>query len=160
MSDNNFEYVRQHYGVPACRGRRVVAYGKPGVITTDFGHHIGIVLDEDVKRQPGRYHPMDGIVYGEMTDKLPKPPRRTKWDRYYDEEWTCEFHEFLGINRPHREQRYRDGQRQYRMYRTREGFSWSSRDVEGEWSPTAALAKASYKAALKLHRAELREQAA
>lgn len=51
----DFDYVRQHYGVPACRGRRVVAYGKPGVITTDFAHYIGIVLDEDAKRRPGRY---------------------------------------------------------------------------------------------------------
>ncbi|WP_146024550.1 MULTISPECIES: hypothetical protein [unclassified Pseudomonas] len=47
--------------------------------------YIGIVLDESTKRQPGRYHPVDGIEYGEMADGLPKPPRRTNYDRYYDE---------------------------------------------------------------------------
>ncbi|MEG1082303.1 MAG: hypothetical protein RSE44_27570 [Pseudomonas sp.] len=149
------EYVQQYYQVPACIGRRVIAYGKPGVITADFGHYIGIVLDDSTKRQPGRYHPVDGIEYGEMAGQLPKPPRRTNYDRYYDEEWTCDFHEYLGINRPHREQRQHEGQRQYRMYRTRSGYDWSyDRDIEGEWCPTAALAKASYKAALSKRKAD------
>lgn len=152
------EYVQQYYQVPACIGRRVIAYGKPGVITADFGHYVGIVLDESTKRQPGRYHPVDGIEYGEMAGALPRPPRRTNYDRYYDEEWTCDFHEFLGINRPHREKRRHDGQWQYRMYRTRSGhtaYDWSSdRDVQGEWSTTAALAKASYKAVLSKRKAD------
>lgn len=145
------DYVVQYYGVPAAIGRRVVAYGKPGIIVADRGHYIGVTLDDDPKRHVSNYHPVDGIEYGEMADKLPKPPRRTNYDRYYDEEWSCAFHEFLGVNRPHREQRVLDGRKQYRMYRTRCGYSWSfaDRDVEGEWQPTAALAKASYKAALK-----------
>lgn len=89
-----------------------------------------------------------------MVDKLPKPPRRTNFDRYYDEEWNCDFHEYLGINRPHREQRWHEGRRQYRMYRTRSGYGWScDRDVEGEWATTAALAKASYKVALNKRKA-------
>ncbi|WP_416425388.1 hypothetical protein RAM80_06410 [Pseudomonas sp. App30] len=65
------EYVQKYYGVPACIGRQVIAYGKPGIITADFGHYIGIVLDGSTKRQPGRYHPEDGIEYGEMAEKLP-----------------------------------------------------------------------------------------
>ncbi|MBB4055112.1 hypothetical protein FHY08_001044 [Pseudomonas koreensis] len=35
---HNCEYVRQHYQVPAEIGRRVIAYGKPGVILADRGH--------------------------------------------------------------------------------------------------------------------------
>lgn len=148
------EYVQQYYQVPACIGRRVIAYGKPGVITDDFGHYIGITLDETTKRHPGRYHPIDGIEYGEMAETLPKRPRRTNFDRYYEEEWNCDFHEFLGINRPHREKRKHEGQWQYRMYRTRSGYEGSrDRDVEGEWCPTAPLAKASYKAALSKRKA-------
>lgn len=150
-----FDYVRQHYGVPACHGRRVIAYGKPGVITTDFGHYVGIVLDEDVKRRPRRYHPEDGIVYGEMATALPKPPRYTNFDRYKDEEWDCEFHEFLNINLPDFETRGRWPKYEYRMYR-RDRTGYSYRDVEGEWAPTKKAAKASYKAALKM----LREPAA
>ncbi|EJN31888.1 hypothetical protein PMI35_01169 [Pseudomonas sp. GM78] len=155
---HNCAYVRQHYQVPAEIGRRVIAYGKPGTITQDFGHHIGIVLDEDEKRHACHYHPVDGIEYGDMADKLPRPPRKTNYDRYYDEEWTCDFHEFLEINRPHRERRIVDGQRQFRMYRTRSGYKWScDRDVQGEWFPTAVEAKASYKEALKQHREYLRD---
>ncbi|NCG54470.1 hypothetical protein [Serratia fonticola] len=37
-----FEYVCQHYGVPACLGREVTAYGKAGIIVKDLGHHIGV----------------------------------------------------------------------------------------------------------------------
>ena len=39
------------------------------------------------------------------------------------------------------------------MYRTHSGYKWScDRDVQGEWSPTALEARASYKAALKQYR--------
>lgn len=60
----SFEYVNFHYGVNACVGRRVVAYGEPGTIVKDFGHYIGVVLDSAPHSSPGRYHPTDGIVYG------------------------------------------------------------------------------------------------
>ncbi len=32
-----FEYVCQHYGVPACLGREVMAYGQAGIIVKDLG---------------------------------------------------------------------------------------------------------------------------
>ena len=51
----NFEYVRQHYSVPACIGRRVVANGKPGTIVEDRGHYIGVMLDGE--RRVGSHHP-------------------------------------------------------------------------------------------------------
>ncbi|QTP13418.1 hypothetical protein [Serratia symbiotica] len=38
-----FDHINTHYGVNACIGRRVIAYGKPGTIVKDFGHYIGIV---------------------------------------------------------------------------------------------------------------------
>lgn len=147
------DYVVQHYRVPAAIGRRVIAYGKPGIIVKDCGHHIGIALDEDPKRRVGHYHPVDGIEYGEMADKLPKRPKRTNWDRYRDDEHPGEFHEYLCINRPHREQRKTNGKRQYRMYRTDNGYSFGWREIQGDWHDTAAQAKASYKDALKARRA-------
>jgi hypothetical protein len=68
-----------------------------------------------------------------MAEALPKPPRRTNFDRYYEEEWNCDFHAFLGINRLHREKRKHEGQCQYRMYRTRDGReSAYDRDAVGE----------------------------
>lgn len=43
----NCEYVRAHYNVPAEIGRRVVVDGKPGIITSDRGHYIGVNFDAD-----------------------------------------------------------------------------------------------------------------
>lgn len=146
------DYVVQYYGVPAAIGRRVVAYGKPGIIVADRGHYIGVTLDDDPKRHVSNYHPVDGIEYGEMVDKLPKPPRRTNWDRYNDADYSGEFHEFLGINKPEFEQR---GDWRNREYRMRRWAGWYSHiDVQGDWAPTMKAAKASYKAALKAYRAE------
>ncbi len=159
------EYVQKHYGVPACIGRRVIAYGKPGIITTDFGHYIGIVLDGSTKRQPGRYHPEDGIEYGEMAEQLPKPPRRTNYDQFEEDDTGLYFHEWLGINIPKYEKRggygdwHHKGPVQYRMYRYARPWDFAYRDVEGGWAQTMKAAKASYKEALQKHRAELRTQA-
>lgn len=150
---NGCDYVRQHYGVPACIGRRVIAYGKPGIIVKDCGHHIGIALDDDPKRRVGHYHPVDGIQYGEMADKLPKPAKRTNWDKFIDDDIDIDFHEWLGINKPRFEWRGR-APYEYRMHRYNTG-PYTSR-IEGEWAPTKKAAKASYKEALKKHRAELR----
>lgn len=47
---HNCEYVRKHYQVPAKICRRVIVYGKPGVIPADRGHYIGVLLDEDPRR--------------------------------------------------------------------------------------------------------------
>jgi hypothetical protein len=102
-------------------------------INAERRNHIGITLDESTKRHPGRYHPVDGIEYAEMAEALPKPPRRTNFDRYYEEEWNCDLHAFLGINLPHRGKRKHEGQCQYRMYRTRDGReSAYDRDAVGE----------------------------
>jgi len=60
------QYVRQYYGVPACIGRRVTCYGKPGIIVEDRGNYIGVTLDEQKPGTVRNYHPTDGIVYGEM----------------------------------------------------------------------------------------------
>lgn len=144
-----FDYVNQYYGVNACVGRRVVAYGKPGVIVEDFGHHIGIVLDDQPMDEPGRYHPIDGITYGEVVEytppKLSSRKQRSKLN-YRDfnrADYGHEFHEWLGITKPEFESDYSGN---YRMSR----WVWSrGRDVKGEWCATKKEAKASYKEALR-----------
>lgn len=154
------EYVQQHYQVPACIGRRVIAYGKPGTITEDHGHYIGITLDESTKRRAGRYHPVDGIEYGDMVEKLPRPARSSNYDKFLDEDIDCYFHEFLCIIKPEVEMRggcreWRDGgfhhvPREFRMYRKTSALDYLARaSVTGEWCSTMKEAKASYKAALK-----------
>jgi len=150
------DYVARHYGVPAAIGRRVIAYGKPGIIVADRGHYIGVTLDDDPKRHISNYHPTHGIEYGDMAEKLPKPRRRTNFDEFEDSDCGLYFHEFLGINMPRYEDRGGWRDREYRMYRRQYSYSGSYRDVEGEWAPTMKAAKASYKAALKTYRASLR----
>lgn len=61
-----FKYIRDYYRVPACIGRKVVCYGKPGIITADRGQYIGVTLDTDKPSRISNYHPVDGIEYGEM----------------------------------------------------------------------------------------------
>ena len=51
------DYIRKTYGVPAKRGMRVIAYGKPGVITSAHGPHLMIRLDD--YKHPRPYHPSD-----------------------------------------------------------------------------------------------------
>lgn len=60
------KYVREYYGVPAEIGRRVIAYGKPGIIAADRGNYIGVTLDSEKPGTVNNYHPVDGIEYGEM----------------------------------------------------------------------------------------------
>lgn len=68
----SLDYVRSYYGVPAKRGMRVIADGKPGVITSGDGAHIRIRLDGE--KRSGRWHPLwrmdygDGIDYGAAFD--------------------------------------------------------------------------------------------
>ncbi|AMP15526.1 hypothetical protein [Collimonas pratensis] len=61
-----FDYVRDHYGVPAELGRGVTVYGKPGVIAADRGHYIGVVFDADKPHQISNCHPTAGVEYGEI----------------------------------------------------------------------------------------------
>ena len=60
------EYIKQAYKVPAEIGRRVLVYGKPGIITADRGHYIGVTLDTDKPGRVSNYHPTDGVEYLEM----------------------------------------------------------------------------------------------
>ena len=59
----NCEYVRNYYGVPACIGRKVMVYGKPGIIVEDRGNYIGVNLDENNSGVVHNYHPTDGVEY-------------------------------------------------------------------------------------------------
>jgi len=144
----SLSYIRDYYKVPAEVGRRVVAYGKPGIIMGAINAYIGVVLDADPTPRQRPHHPEDQIVYGDMADKLPKPPRRSNYDKFQHDDVDMYFHEWLGINKPKFEHRGSWPKWEYRMYRSSYA-SYTGRDVEGEWAPTKKAAKASYKEALK-----------
>lgn len=146
--NEDFGYVNFHYGVNACVGRRVVAYGKPGTIVKDYGHYIGVVLDSAPHDSPGRYHPTDGIIYGEVVDY--KPPKlnsrkrtaKRNYQEFQDADCGYDFHEWLGIDKPRVD--YDNGK--FRMYRI--SYDWKP-SIYGEWRDTQKAAKASYKDALR-----------
>ena len=54
-------YIRRHYGVPAKRGMRVSANGKPGTITGKRDAYLRIRLDGDKRSAP--WHPTWRIQY-------------------------------------------------------------------------------------------------
>ena len=78
------EYVQNYYGVPACIGRRVICYGKPGIITEDRGHYIGVTLDTDKPGTVNNYHPVDGIEYSEMGKIRPMTRSQARYRRYHE----------------------------------------------------------------------------
>lgn len=94
----DFQYVREYYGVPACRGRRVIAYGKPGVIAEDRGHYIGILLDSDKPGNVNNYHPVDGIQYLDEIGKVRPMTRSQKRYREYLRDGDC-FDSFIDFCR-------------------------------------------------------------
>lgn len=54
----SFDYVRRTYGVPAKRGMRVIANGKPGRITSGNGQYIMVRIDGD--KNPSCWHSFFG----------------------------------------------------------------------------------------------------
>lgn len=147
-----FEYVNKHYGVSACVGRRVIAYGEPGTIVKDFGYYIGIVLDTSPHAAPERYHPLDGIEYGDVVEY--EPPKlnarqyasKRNYNEYLDADSGQNFAEWLGIYVPEFEYHTMAGKSLCRMFRR---GPYGARDVQGNWCSTQKAAKASYKQALR-----------
>ena len=78
----NCEYVQKTYGVPACIGRRVIAYGKTGIIAEDRRHYIGVLLDSDKPGLIKNYHPVDGIEYGAMGTVRKMTPAQARYRKY------------------------------------------------------------------------------
>lgn len=152
---SNFEYVNQYYGVSACVGRRVVAYGEPGTIVKDYGQYIGIVLDTAPHASPERYHPTDGIEYGDVVDYEPPSMNarqyqaKRNYQEFLDADCGYEFHEFLGIEKPLIDYAYNGKCRMYRI------GNYRNASIYGEWKPTKKEAKASYKEALRKYQARI-----
>jgi hypothetical protein len=97
---------------------------------------------------------------------LPLPPKRTRYGEFQAMDCAETFGEFLTGNRMPRYEtesdyssvggRYKSVYR-HRMYRVCWIDSFGRhRDVQGEWATTKKDAKASYKAALKKHREEVK----
>jgi hypothetical protein len=81
---STLQYVRDTYGVPAQIGRRVIVYGKPGIIAADRGHYIGVTFDTDKPGVIHNAHPTDQVVYGALGPVRPMTPSQRRYQRYLD----------------------------------------------------------------------------
>ena len=97
----NCEYVRDCYGVPTEIGRRVIVYGKAGIIAADRGNYIGVTFDTEQARIVRNCHPTDCVEYlpsrcpwlekrqGAFCKETPHYPREQGWGYTKDlaEKW-------------------------------------------------------------------------
>lgn len=78
------QYVRDHYGVPACIGRRVTIDGRPGVIAEDRGHHIGVNFDSDKPGDIRPAHPTWKVEYLGMGSIRPMTHAQRRYQRWLE----------------------------------------------------------------------------
>ena len=78
----NCEYVREYYNVPACIGRIVIVDGKPGIISEDRGHHIGVNFDEDKPGVVLPAHPTWKVEYKDMGKIRKITPSQKRYQDY------------------------------------------------------------------------------
>lgn len=90
-----FAYVREHYGVPAAIGRRVVIDGKPGVIAADRGHYIGVNFDCDKPGVVRHAHPTWSVTYLDMGAVRPMTRSQLRYEKFLDEDSDMRFGEWL-----------------------------------------------------------------
>lgn len=90
-----FEYVRQHYGVPADLGRRVEVHGKPGVIAADRGHYIGVNFDSDKPGVIRSAHPTSEVKYLGMGFVRPMTRSQRRYEAFLEEDSSLQFGEWL-----------------------------------------------------------------
>jgi len=95
------EYARKHYGVPARVGRRITYRDRPGIISEDRGHYIGVTFDDEKPGTVSNFHPRtEGLEYGEVGEVR----RMTRSQRRYQEFLAADrypetFADWLGIKR-------------------------------------------------------------
>lgn len=78
----SMQWIRSTYGIPAKRGMRVIADGKPGVITGSRGGYLIIRLDGWEKGNKRAYHPTWEMQYlqGTQDKSTPETSKEVKND--------------------------------------------------------------------------------
>jgi len=80
----NCEYVREYYGVDACRGRKVEVNGKSGIIAEDRGHYIGVNFDEDKPGVIVNAHPTWKVKYLDIGKIRAMTRSQQRYQRYLE----------------------------------------------------------------------------
>lgn len=104
--ENPFEYIKNHYQVPAEFGRDVIVGERKGTITEDMGNYIGVTFHNDKRLRPRPCHPTSEVIYLDTftTIKKLQPKNQRSKQRYLDylhADGVGTFAEFLGIKKHH-----------------------------------------------------------
>lgn len=94
-----YAYVRHHYNVPACRGRRVRVYDREGIIAECHGHYIGVNFDDCKPGVIQSAHPTDGVEYLDMGTIRKMTRSQRRYQEYLDSDTDLTFAEFIGVRR-------------------------------------------------------------
>jgi hypothetical protein len=101
MKDEKFEYIKSYYKVKADMYREVIVGGKKGVITTDFGHYIGVNFYDNITYEPLPCHPTSEVEYLETFNYKPPikklTPSAKRYRHFLDLDLGCTYKEYLGI---------------------------------------------------------------
>lgn len=93
----SYEYVCEHYNVPACYGRMVTVDGQPGIIAADRGNYIGVNFAADRPGNIENCHPTWRVVYGGMGTVRRMTRSQRRYREYLDSDCGLSFREWLGI---------------------------------------------------------------
>jgi hypothetical protein len=95
----NFDYIKEHYKVPAEYGREIMFKDtRKGIIVQCHGNYIGVNFDD---KKPGHIetlHPtweVEYLGYGKVR-RITRSQQRYR--EYLDSEWGGTFAEWLGID--------------------------------------------------------------
>lgn len=104
----SFDYINKTYGVNAEVGRRVIADGKPGIITGFHGAHIVVNLDEHKPNIETYWHPTWEMIYLGKGKIRPMTAGQKRYQEFRDADWfDGTFAEWLGIDKAAKERRER-----------------------------------------------------
>ncbi len=81
---SQFDYIKQHYAVPAEIGRLVKVNGRSGVIVKDCGHHLGVNFDDDKPGVIRHCHPTWEVEYGEIGSIRKQTKSQACYQRYLE----------------------------------------------------------------------------
>jgi hypothetical protein len=93
------EYVKEHYGVPAEIGRRVLWKERGGIISEDRGHYIGVTFDDEKPGSVSNMHPTtEGLEYLGMGEVRRMTASQKRYQEFLNADWfNGTFSEWIGI---------------------------------------------------------------
>lgn len=95
MENNNFEYIRSRYSVPAEYGRRIHYKGRTGIIVKDLGSYIGVTFDDEKPTNVHTMHPTYRIKYMDLGQPRKLTASQQRYQDYLDADSGLSFIEWV-----------------------------------------------------------------